>query len=58
VRRRTGQILSDILKTRLVELEMLDQPDGLPVAMHAASREIVQLFLHARRNDPTVQQAA
>ena len=58
VTRRTGQILSDILKTRLVELEMLDQPDGLAVAMHAASREIVQLFLHARRNDPTVQQAA
>jgi hypothetical protein len=58
VTRRTGQMLSDILKTRLVELKMLDQPDGLAVAMHAASREIVQLFLPALTNDPTVQQAA
>jgi hypothetical protein len=57
VTRRTGQMLSDILKSQLVELEVLDQPDGLAVAMHAASREIVQL-LSALTNDPTIQQAA
>jgi hypothetical protein len=51
-------VLSDILKSRLAELEVLDQPDGLAVAMHAASREIVQLFLPALRNHPTVQEAA
>jgi hypothetical protein len=58
VTRRTGQMLSDILKTRLVELKMPDQPNGLAVAMHAASREIFQLFLPALTDDPTVQQAA
>jgi hypothetical protein len=58
VTRRTGQMLSDILKARMVELDVCDQPQGLAFAMHAASREIVSLFLPPLRNDPTVQQAA
>jgi hypothetical protein len=58
VTRRTGQMLSDILKARMVELDAREQPLGLAFAMHAASREIVSLFLPALRTDPTVQQAA
>jgi len=58
VTRRTGQMLSDILKARMVELDVRDQPLGLAVAMHAASREITSLFLPALRNEPTVHQAA
>lgn len=58
VTRRTGQTLSDILKARIVQLDLLDQPQGLAIAMHAASREIVSLFLPALSNDPTAQQAA
>jgi len=51
-------MLSDILKARIIELDLRDHPLGLAAAMHAASREIVQLFLPALRNDPPVQQAA
>ena len=39
VTRRAGQMLSDILKARMVELDVRDQPQGLAFAMHAASRE-------------------
>lgn len=51
-------MLSDILKARLVELDVSDQPQGLADAMHAASREIVSLFLPETSDDPTAQQAA
>jgi hypothetical protein len=54
----TGPKLSEILKTRIVELDMRDQPEGLAIAMHAASREIVSLFLPPLNGDPTVQQEA
>jgi hypothetical protein len=58
VTRRASQTLSDILKSRVVGLDLLDQPQGLAIAMHAASREITSLFLPALRFDPTIQQAA
>jgi SEC-C motif len=58
VTRRTGQMLSDVIKARMLELDVCDQPQGLAIAMNAASREIVSLFLPPLRNDPTVQQAA
>ena len=57
VTRRTGRMRGDILSSRLMELQMLDRADGLELAMHAASREIVQLF-PALTNHPTVQHAA
>jgi hypothetical protein len=58
VTRRTGQMLSDIIKARMLELDVCDQPQGLAIATNAASREIVSLFLQPLRNDPTVRHAA
>lgn len=55
---RTGQTLIDILRARIAQLDVCDQPQGLAIAMHAASREIVSLFLPVLSNDPTAQQAA
>jgi len=58
VTRRTSQRLSDILKARIVELELLDQPQGLAIAMHAASLEIISLFLPALKDTPAIHEAA
>ena len=51
----TGPKLSEILKTRIIELDMRDQPQALATAMHAASREVVSLFLPALNDEPTLQ---
>jgi hypothetical protein len=58
VTRRSGRALMDILKARVVELGLDDQPFGLATAMHSASREIVALFVPALREDSTGSRAA
>ena len=54
----TGPKLSAVLKAKIAELDMSDQPEALAVAMRAASREVVSLFLPALTDDPALGRAA